>query len=297
MPGNDFAGYMSMGLAEEDERAPKPKKVAKDVVTGMKDYLPGYMDLLRSQIYPTELAYLQAEQGVGRPRQKMYANLYSKFAPQYAQTQQELENIASEGELQRILGSGGQGALASELIAQQAARTADPEYYNLRELTANRLTEMLNKGLTNSEVEAITRGQNRMNFSTGVNEVPSSMSTIGNAMQFGGAARDRLGQAIQLATQAFPTMKTSTMSGNEMFSAASGRGRNINQNMQAFNTGVTGDAMGFGETFGNNLFGAKNNQMNIDANRRTVGDRFNQWTSSIGNLASTGSSMAGAFKK
>jgi hypothetical protein len=46
------------------------------------------------------------------------------------------------------------------------------------------------------------------NYGQGTLNAPTSTSTVANAMTFGGAARDRLSQAVNLATQALPTFTT-----------------------------------------------------------------------------------------
>jgi len=262
-----------------DSKAPGSKTQAKDIVSALSLQLPQYTNLLNRANESSETSLFNLKKKLAPQEQELYNQLYSKYAPEYAKTANALEDIASEGELGRIQGSGGEAYKASEALA----RESDPEYYALRQQIADKLKELTDESLSGNEVEAITRGQNRMNAQTS-GDVTSNMNTVSNAMTFGNAARDRLGQALSYAIQATPSFKTTSAS--DIFNTASGRGRNTNQQTQAFGNTVGTSGLDLGQGFSNSLYGLKNNEMNINANRRTILDYGMQAGESAGGTAS-----------
>ncbi len=249
-----------------DSKSPSSTGQAKAISSALATYLPDYASKLSAANKTVETNLLNLKKQLMPEEQDLYTNLYAKYAPEYAKTAQELEDISSAGELSRLQGSGGQ----AYQLAEQMARQSDPEYYKTRELVANKLAELVNSPLSRNESESIARGLNRTN----TNEAPSNLSTISNAMNFGSAARDRLGQALNFAIKATPSFRT-TDAGN-IFNTASGRGRNTNQQQQSFGTSIGTTGLDLGQNYTNNLFGLKNTEMSNNANRRSVVDYMNQ---------------------
>ena len=124
-------------------------------------------------------------------------------------------------------------------------RELDPEFFAGREAGLGSLLNTfgqigeLGKGLSGGEQEQIQRSLNRSNLAGGNLNTPSNLNTVQNAVTFGGAARDRLSQAIGAATNFLPAA-TSFLGGTR-------------QGVDAKATGVTNPAIVQNAFTGSNL--------------------------------------------
>lgn len=154
-----------------------------------QDFLPQYLKTIGDQTMPSELANLAAQQAT---------------APGY-QAIQDAQRKQSAATSVDIAGGAGRD-LANTVSATD--QSINPQYYALRDKTAQGLLSLLQPGLTGGETEAINRSQAQQGASRGTGFAPSATETVSNASQFGNAARSRLSGAISQATSAIPTMKS-----------------------------------------------------------------------------------------
>jgi len=247
-----------------DYHPPAPGESTQQRIQAETQYLPAYLQAMSGQVLPTEQALQNASNVISPQQQALNAQLYAQYAPQYAQAQ-------SQADLSAIQGAGGQAALAGQQLQQQI----DPEYYAQRSLIANKLGDLVNNPISGSEQAAIERANAQNALGGGRFGLNTSTQTLANAVNFGQAGRDRLGQALQLATGALPSMK----SGTDTFAQATGRGgtnaNNITQN-QLGATNLGQSTFGTGNALGEQISQGQQNQQNILSNRRTVQDFVNQ---------------------
>ena len=236
--------------------------------------LPGLMQVTNEQILPNELAQLASAQATSPQLAALQAQIYGTSGRELNRIGNSIadENAMSAAQRDANIMSGPGAALIE--AANQAQRKIDPEYYKLREQSAAGISQMFNP-MTGGETESITRSLNRQNVNNGNFNVPSMTNVVGNAQTFGNASRDRLGQAIGMATGAMPGMR----SGVDVFQQATGKpsfANTGNQVFQGVQQGQGQQAMGMANGF---LGQAGENQrlsQNLNANRRDSLDRVNE---------------------
>ena len=254
-----------------DPPAPTTQETTAQMMQAIQDYLPGVMGTVNTQILPNELAQLQASQAVSPGYAALQAQLYGT-------TGRDLNRIGNEIAQENALASASRDAAVMagpgmDLIRQAnaAQREIDPEYYATRAATSAGLADMF-KPMSGGEEEAINRYLNRQNFGRGTLNVPSMSQVVQNAQTFGNASRDRLGQAIQMATSAMPQFR----SGVDVFQQATGKPSFANTGEQRF-MGARQEAGQQSTGFANNFMGQigenQRTAMNINANRRDTFDR------------------------
>lgn len=257
-----------------DERAPNFNVSTQQRAQAMRDYLPSILNTISGQVLPTEQA-IQSASGVLSPQQQaLNAQLYQQYAPVYANAQSQAQTGADLGAIQ---GAGGQAVMANNALQHQI----DPEYYNTRANVASKLGDLMNNPISGSESAAIERANNRGQINSGTFNTNNNANAISSAMNFGQAGRDRLGQALGMATQAMPQMR----SGVDSFSQATGRGAGANPagNVDLTRTqGLGQSAYGTGNAMMGQIAGLQGNEQNINAQRRTVYDAVNQSYSAAG---------------
>lgn len=246
--------------------------------------LPGLMDVTNAQILPNELAQLASAQATSPQMAALQAQIYGTSGRELNRIGNSIadENAMASAQRDANIMTGPGAALIE--AANQAQRKIDPEYYKLREQSAAGIGQMFNP-LTGGENEAITRSLNRQNIQGGNFNVPSMTNVVGNAQTFGNASRDRLGQAIGMATGAMPGMR----SGVDVFQQATGKPSFANTGDARFMGAQQGQGqqtMGMGQGL---LQQAGENQrmsQNINANRRDSLDRMNEVWGSVNGTVS-----------
>jgi len=255
-------------MLKGDERAPSVDTSTAQRIAAETKYLPGLIQAISGQILPSEQAIQNASNIISPQQQALNAQLYATYAPQYANVQSQAQAGA---DLNAIQGAGGQAALAAQALQRQI----DPEFYAQRANISNKLSDLLNNPISGSEQAAIERANAQNALGGGRLGLNTNQQTISNAMNFGQAGRDRLGQALQLATNSLPALK----SGTDTFAQATGRGGTnanaVSQN-QLGATNLGQSAFGTGNAMQGQVAGLQGNQQNIDANRRSVSDYVNQ---------------------
>jgi len=269
-----------------DERGPKPEKSLHLILQGLEKNLPGITRIIGSQIAPYEKAQFQAEKRFAPQRAKLENFLYNQYAPQYAQTQNQLADIQAQGDLNRLQGAGGQGFRA----AAGLAREQDPEYYAARMAASGRLQDMLNNPMTGQEMEAITRGIQRSNVNRGTMDIAGNANTAAAGMLYGQGARNRQVQNLQLASSLMPQFQTTDI--NSIYGM--GTGKQPNQNLFAKDINMNNGGADLGNSVLSGSMGLQNNAMNINANRRSVMDYVGQAWQQSGLGQATGAMKFGA---
>lgn len=231
--------------------------------------LPGLIGAINSQATPTAQANLAAQKAVSPQEQALNAQLYQQFSPVYAEQN-------AKNELSNLKGAGGQSVLA----ANDLNKTIDPEYYATRATSASKLQDLMNNPISGSESASIERANNAGQIGNGTFGLDTNATQLGAAMNFGSAGRDRLGQALGMATQSIPTFK----SGVDAFGQATGRtgtqGGIAQNQIGAVNNGNS--VGGTANSLLGNIGSQQGIQTNVDANRRTVFDAVNQSYSAAG---------------
>lgn len=228
-----FLGLQQPGGNTINPSAPshrsKTEVNAANVTKALIQNLPSILGLFNANIAPNELAQLQSS---------------LQTSPAYAALAQQIasSNATSDANITGglLTGQGAQNVRAADALS----REIDPEFYNVRSNTAGAINSLLHPGLTGGETEAIQRSLNQQNARAGVTN-PTSLNTVSNAMTFGNAARDRVSQAVQQATQFLPTSR----SGVDTFAQA---------------TGKTGNTLGFQQGAGQQVFQTGNNAQQND---------------------------------
>lgn len=248
-----------------DPAAPSAPQSTGQVLQAYSQYFPQLMQATRDQIGPTEQTLANVQNQIAPQQQALDFNLYKQYAPQYAALQSQTQ---SANDLASIQGAGGQAALAAQKLQQQI----DPEYYATRALQSSKLNDLLSNPISGSESAAIERANNQKQIQGGTFDVKNNADTITNAMNFGQAGRDRLGQALNIATGALPNFK----SGQDTFAQATGRGgTQIGvQPGQGLNApGVGQSTFGQGSGLLDSSTSLQNTGVNANANRRDSLDR------------------------
>jgi hypothetical protein len=181
---------------------------------------PEIASTMRSQIPLDERALFDVRRELSPQEQELQAQLYETFAPRY-----------TEAELANLRGAGGQVVRESEGLA----REIDPEYYQTRARSSELLQELMQGGLTGGERTSIERGLRSSGVDRGLDNNPSGTEQFRHAIEYGGAARDRLGQALAMATQSLPSFRTT--SGAQVQGQANQSLGNINNQLGNTNFG------------------------------------------------------------
>jgi hypothetical protein len=226
-----------------DPPAPTPQESTAAMLEAYTKGMPGYMEATRAELLPTALSSLTAAKEVAPGYAELQRQIYEQNMPALNELGREeaKKNIAAQAEADASVMRG--SGLDLIKAVDEANRTIDPEFYATRAKMAKGLDEMMSGGLTAGEEEAMQRSLNRQQLDSGI-VVPTNLNTAKQAAQFGGAARDRLGQALAQATQALPAMRT----GMDTLQTAAGRKSVANEGKEGF-MGVNQEGYG-NQTFG-----------------------------------------------
>lgn len=293
-----FARERSRGVelfAGGDPPAPSTQESMASVLQAYIENLPSLMQVTSQNILPTEQNVLNANRVLAPQQNQLALDLYNQFGNQFTQAgidvgrQQALGQAGTD--LQVLQGPGKELAAA----ALEAQRQADPEYYKARELGLSGLSNLFaglpdaRGGLSGGEREEITRSLAYDNLRRG-NESPSNITTVENAMKFGraGAEREaanqsRISQAVGTATQ----FLTPAQSKVDVFQMTTGR-PSMNQGMTQFagvNQGTGSSTFGMGSGLLDNTSHLRQQENQINSQRRDSLDRFSQTMSSMPNVS------------
>lgn len=253
-----------------DPPAPTAQESTRDMMAAYREGLPSMMPVVNAQILPNELAQLEASKQVSPAYAALQAQIYDTVGRQLNKTgtdianQNQMNSAQNDLAVSRSVG----GDLLKQSVANQ--QIADPEWYKNRALLGDNLSKLLSDGgsLKEGEMSAIERGLNRSNAGTGNNINPSATSVATGALNYGRAATDKFHQAISLATQALPSLR----SGMDANLIATGKTGTPNSGDSKF-TGVKDNMGGQVNSYGNNLLGqigsVQNTAMNVNAQRRS----------------------------
>lgn len=180
-------------ITQPNNRVSQSEISAAGLTRALIQNLPSLAGLFNAQILPNELAQLRASQAV---------------SPEYAQLQRDIfrGNALSEAQTTGDVLAGPGADIVRR--ADALSREIDPEFFRTRAATSEGINQLLQPGLTGGEREEIQRYLNQVNNETGTLTVPTNISTVSNASTFGRAARDRLSQAVNQATNFLPTSRT-----------------------------------------------------------------------------------------
>ena len=264
-----------------DNEIPTTQESMASIMQAIVQNLPTILATTNSQIVPNELAKFQAQQQLAPQQAALDQQIFQQFGPAFAQTGRDIQrsNAISQAETERdVLAGPGQDLVKKSV---ETARIADPEFYNLRESAASQIQKMLEGGLGAGEEEAIRRSVGRDRAAIGTEGVDTNFETARNATLFGGAARNRLSEAINLATQAAPAFR----SGTDVFRVATGRPStsNIGESKIPGVAPIGDSTQNFGAQLMGNVFGLEGQTRDLEANKRDIVDRINE---SIGSLPS-----------
>lgn len=258
----------------------------KDIIQALTQYLPGYMNVVNSQVGPQAQAELDSSKNISPQYSQLMQDLYAKFAPQMAQTGAQVENInrmgAASTDLSILQGPGGQLATQAQTLDKQL----NPEYYATRSAAAGKLADLLGSISLNNPNPEAERLVSQESARSGNLGTPSSTETVANALSFGNEAMKRraaLGQAINVASGflqpsqgQFNPIQTalnrpSTNTGESRFAGVQQPGS------QAYQSG-------------SNLLGSatslQNKAMDINSQRRDLLDRMNETVTGVGSIVS-----------
>ena len=259
-----------------DPKATKSGRSSADILNTLARDLPQYLNLLNEQVAPQARTELGVAKEISPQYQQLMSDLYKQYGPELARTASDVENISRTGSAQTdvdILRGPGR-TLVTEATALD--KVLNPEYYKTREAAAGKLGELLSSiNLNRPDIEA-ERQIGQESARTGNIATPSATSTVANALQFGEAANRRravLSNAINTATN---FLQPSQSAFNPIVTAL---GRSSGPAGQSNFLGITNPgqtAYNLGQGFSGNIFGLKQQQLDINAQRRDALDRFNE---------------------
>lgn len=253
-----------------DAPAPSTQESTASMIEAYRAGLPGLMKVTNSQIGPNELAQLQSAMETSPAYSKLQADIYDTVGRQMNKTGTDIANQNQLNSAQNDLAV--MRSVGGDLLKQSVEmnKIVDPEYYTNRALLSGRLAESLNAGanLTEGEMAQIERGLNRSNAGSGNNNNNSATNVAAGASTFGRAGVDKINNAIQMATNALPALR----SGLDANLISTGKISAPNAGDNKF----IGARQGAGDqvsSYGNNLLGqigdTQRTGMNINAQRRS----------------------------
>lgn len=279
-----------------------PGKVGKnqtDFAQTLYNILPYLNQAVNNTAVPTAQAGYNAAAATAGPYAQLMTDVFNQFGPQLNAIGNEINRrnaLATSTTTNEVLNGPGQQTIQGALAGQ---KIADPEFFKTRDLTANRLSDLmksidLSGGLSDTERREIGQGLAQQATQRGTATNPSALDTVSNAMQFGQAgyqrqqiAKSNLATAIQGATSFLPTSK----SGIDAFQVATGRPSLPNQGAGVFTgLGPSGTGQGGAQSLGlagnllNNSSAQQTNLDTIASQKKDWADYLSQVSSSVGNL-------------
>ncbi len=283
--------YYSPGGVVDDCRAEDPKAQAvgsslNEIGQGMYKTLPVYAQMQRDQVMPDSLKDLQVSKRVSPAYAQLMQDLYSKYAPQLAQTGAKVDAISRTGaadtDLAIFQNQGSELGRSGEALN----RELNPEWYKQRENLSGGLDQLLGSlNLDNANPEAERLVNQEMIRSGNIGSPTNATNTVSNALSFGNERqkrRDALGQAIQIGVSAIPSMISSYGTG---LAANTANKAPTNTGLSQF-TGIKDPTK---TSSAKDMLGAatglQTTAMDINAQRRDWIDRTNEISDSLSKWA------------
>lgn len=273
-------------LLPGDPFAPSTNTSTGIVHDAFRNSFPGIMGGINNQLMPTELTKLAAQKAVAPQQAQLELDVLNRYAPQIA----ELENRISQsrklsdaqGDLNVLLGPGTQLATAATNLGKNVI---DPEFFKNREAIGNKQVELVNSfdvnKLSGGERAEVERSINADKVRSGNLGNNNAIQTVDNAMHFGSALNNKraaIGQALQGATAGIQNFR----SGVDQFGRAQ-TNNNYSGNFQPVKQ-TGSESYNIGSKTADNVFGVRNQENAINADRRDPIDRVNELLTSIGSL-------------
>jgi hypothetical protein len=260
--------------------APDPNTTAAYANRAFIRQFPRMVGTILPQLTPIQQGLLGAAQATEPGFNELQTSLYEQSAPRLAAAGAQAEGIGREQSAAadaRILQGSGRDSVSSALSLD---RLANPEFYAMREQIASQLPQLMSGQLTGGESEAITRSLNQDNQRSGTLNTPNQLATVGNAMRFGDASRNRELQGLGAATGFMQASRT----GFDPVQTALGRpGGQFGQG-QFLGVQRPGGEQAFGTAQGlnNNTYGLANTWQGLRATTsRDSLDRVNETMGSV----------------
>ncbi len=221
----------------------------------MQAFTTAYPGLIKSTaegIGPLQQAQLAADEATNPRASQLATDVYAQQAPQLNKIGNDItaQNAAANNEL--IKGTG------KDLVESftNLDKEANPEYYASRAGSAKSYQDLLDSinlnGLSGGERAEVERSTNRDNINSGNATSGSPITTVKNAMNFGGAVAakgNRLAQALDVGSRLMPDFK----SGADVFKIATGQTSGANSGDARFQPSTTGGGGAAATGVGNNL--------------------------------------------
>lgn len=270
---------------DSDPPAPSTGESTASIMQSLTQYLPGYMRVVNEQVLPQARTELKAAQEISPAYTQLLSEIYRQYAPELAKTGTEVERInrlgAADTDLAILQGKGGE--LARE--SQKVDRELNPEFYATREKAAGSLSDLLgsiNMGDANPEAERLV---NQENIRSGNLGNTNATNTVSNALSFGREAdnrRNQLGQAIGLATN---FMQPSQGQFNPVVTALNRPSTNTGETRFEGINKPSDQAYQAGQGMFSGITSLRQQENDINANRRDTLDRLNETTSALGGVS------------
>jgi hypothetical protein len=276
-----------------DGYAPTTQESMDQILRAYSSNMPAMIDAQIRGAQQYEPAMLALRQQVSPGQNQLDLDLLQRFGQQFADTNQRIAgntamNRASD-DLRLIQGPGRD--LARSALAMQ--READPEAYRARALAAGQLDRLdaslidPDADMSGSERAEIDRSLARDNFSKGLGAVPTATSTVSNALKFGQAGEARrtarqsaIGEAAKISSGAVQPLS----SGIDTFQLTTGRSSALGPaGSGSREVGADTNAMGSGLL--NNATNIRQQENQINSQRRDALDRVSQVMSSIPSIS------------
>lgn len=249
--------------------------------------LPGLMQVVNSQVAPAAQAQLAADQSVSPGYANLQAQIYDTAGRAINNTGNQIQDANALAAANRDLTTLTTSGVPLMQAVNAAQQVADPEYYANRAKLGAGIGALLDAGasLTPGEMSQIERGNARTQTASGTLNSPSATAIAANALTYGKAGSDKFNNALQMATQALPALK----SGFDAYQITTGKSGTPNTGDAKFMGAQTGtgsntvnaQASGLLSQVGEN----QRNAQNINANRRTGWDQTLGALSGITKLA------------
>jgi hypothetical protein len=272
-----------------DPPAPSTQESMDAVLKAYASNMPAMIQAQIAGAQQYEPAMLALRQQVSPGQNQLDLDLLNQFGGQFAEANQRIAGqnaLAQAGnDLAVVQGPG------RELVreAMRTQREADPEAYRARELALGQLERLnsglldIDGGLSGSERAEIDRSLARDNFSRGLGNVPTATSTVENAMKFGAAGENRrqgrmsaIANAAQLSAGAVQPLSSKI----DAFQLTTGR-PSVTGQQGSGSREVGSDTNQLGSNLLNNTTNIRQQENQINAQRRDALDRVNQTMSSM----------------
>lgn len=273
-----------------DPPAPTPSETTAQRMQAFIQYFPEYLGTQLEQLPALQDALINATATASPQLSQIQTDLFRQFGPELNRIGQEIsaENALAQAASDAAVVSGPGRDLVQE--ARTTAEVFDPEYFQTRALTADKLGALLNSfsgdlSLSGAERSEVERGLNNTMSTRGTLNTPSAIETLTAANQYGSAfqgKRDALQNALNTASNFLQTAR----SGTDTFQVATGRPSTTNQGANQFTGAQTSpgaDVFDIGDSFLGGINEAGNLGMEINAGRRDSLDRV---TGVLGSLPS-----------